>query len=166
MADDSTPHHAVRIERILGAPPSTIWQMWTTPEHFQGWYGPAGATVVVTQLDLTVGGTRLVRMEVMTPNGPMTMWFTGTHLEVVENKRLVYTESMCDESGRILAPADMGMPADHPVLTTITIDLDDHDRGTKMVIVHAGIPAESPGAAGWTMAFDKLDSYLGAQSAT
>ncbi len=29
-----------------------------------------------------------------------------------------------------------------------------------MVMTHAGIPADSPGAAGWNMAFDKLASAL------
>ena len=29
-----------------------------------------------------------------------------------------------------------------------------------MVMTHAGIPADSPGAAGWAMAFDKLSAYL------
>lgn len=30
--------------------------------------------------------------------------------EVVENQRLVYTESMSDENGNVLSPSDMGMP--------------------------------------------------------
>jgi Activator of Hsp90 ATPase homolog 1-like protein len=39
----------------------------------------------------------------------------------------------------------------------ILTDLDGH---TKMVMTHLGIPADSPGAAGWTTAFDKLVAYL------
>ena len=27
---------------------------------------------------------------------------------------------------------------------------------TRMAMSHAGVPADSPGAAGWTQAFDKL----------
>jgi hypothetical protein len=33
-------------------------------------------------------------------------------------------------------------------------------RHRKMVMTHAGIPADSPGAAGWTMALDKLAAYV------
>lgn len=29
-----------------------------------------------------------------------------------------------------------------------------------MVLTHTGIPADSPGAAGWTMAMAKLASYI------
>jgi hypothetical protein len=29
-----------------------------------------------------------------------------------------------------------------------------------MVMTHAGIPSDSPGAAGWNTAFDKLTAFL------
>jgi uncharacterized protein YndB with AHSA1/START domain len=160
---DNAPEHAVRIERILDAPPELIWQMWTMPKHFQAWYGPAGATIVVAKMDVRVGGTRLVSMEVVTPKGPMKMWFTGEHLEIIETRRLVYTESMSDEQGNVLSPADMGMPSSHPTTTEITIELENVDGRTRMVMIHAGIPEDSPGAAGWTMAFDKLAGHVAAQ---
>ncbi|MDO8732610.1 MAG: SRPBCC domain-containing protein [Actinomycetota bacterium] len=160
MTDQNSPAQAVRIELLLNVPVEIVWQMWTQPEHFQAWYGPSGATVVVAKMELVVGGARLVSMEVMTPNGPMKMWFTGEHLEIVENQRLVYTEAMCDESGNVISPADMGMPADHPSVTTITVELEGLESGTKMVLVHAGIPEGSPGEAGWIMAFDKLVAYV------
>ena len=34
-----------------------------------------------------------------------------------------------------------------------------------MVMTHAGIPAESPGAIGWTMAFEKLTAHVEAHTA-
>ncbi len=160
MADLDSPSPSVRIERHLDVPAGVVWQMWTKPEHFQAWYGPAGATVVVTKLELVVGGTRLFSMEVTTPNGPMKMWFTGQHLEIDEDRRLVYTEAMCDEDANVLSPADMGMPADHPAVTTISVELEATDHGTRMVVVHAGIPEGSPGQAGWLMALDKLQAYV------
>jgi uncharacterized protein YndB with AHSA1/START domain len=52
-------------------------------------YGPDGAVIPVAKMDVRVGGSRLVCMEMGTPNGQMRMWFTGEYREVVENKRLV-----------------------------------------------------------------------------
>ena len=101
------------IERTLDAPTDLIWQMWTDPEHFASWYGPDGATIPVARMDVRVGGRRLLCMEVMTPRGAMQMWFAGEYLEVVENKRLVYTDAMSDESGNLLSPEQAGMPAGH-----------------------------------------------------
>lgn len=163
MTDDNAPKNAVLIERTLDAPAALIWQMWTEPEHFAAWYGPDGATIVVAQMDVRVGGTRLVGMEMQTPNGAMRMWFTGEYLEVVENKRLVYTESMSDENGNVLSPTDLGLPHGHPTTTEVIVELNRDGGRTKMVFTHAGIPADSPGAAGWTMAFDKLSRYVDAQ---
>jgi uncharacterized protein YndB with AHSA1/START domain len=155
---------AVEIERIIDAPLALVWQMWTDPEHFKAWYGPDGATIPVAKMDVRVGGTRLVCMEVQTPNGPMRMWFTGEYREVIENKRLIYTESMSDENGHVSAPSDMGMPEGHPSTTEVRVELKDIGGRTKMVMAHLGIPHDSPGAAGWAMALDKLTAYIATYS--
>ena len=120
---------------------------------------PTGATIPVAKMDVRVGGTRLVCMEMQTPNGPMQMWFTGEYREVVENQRLVYTESMSDEHGNVSSPSDP-MAQGHPTTTEVRVELSDVEGRTKMVMTHVGIPADSPGAAGWTMALDKLTEHV------
>lgn len=164
MPDDNASTDAVVIERTFDAPPDLVWQMWTEPEHFKAWYGPNGATVPEANMDVRVGGKRLVSMEVQSPSGPMRMWFTGVYREVVENQRLVCTESMSDEKGNLLSPSDLGMPEGHPDTTEIKVELEAVGGRTRMVMTHAGIPQESPGAAGWKMAFDKLTAYIDAQT--
>jgi len=159
--NDAGTRNAVVIERIFDAPVDVVWRMWTDPEHFASWYGPNGATIPVVDTDLRVGGRRRVCMEMQTPGGPMRMWFVGEYREVVENRRLVYTESMSDEHGTVLSAAQAGLPDGTPTTTEIAVDLEDLDGATRMVMTHAGIPPESPGAAGWNMAFDKLAVRLG-----
>jgi uncharacterized protein YndB with AHSA1/START domain len=161
---DNDPADTVTIERIVDAPLAFVWQMWTDPEHFQAWYGPHGATIPVAKMDVRVGGTRLVCMEVQTPDGPMRMWFTGEYREVIENERLVYTESISDENGHVSSPPDTGMPAVHPTTTEVRVELTDIGGRTKMVLIHVGIPHDSPGAAGWAMALDKLAAHIVAYS--
>ena len=101
------------IERTFDAPVDLIWQMWTDPEHFKAWYGPDGATIPVAKMDVRVGGTRLVGMEMRSPDGPLQMWFTGEYREVVENARLVYTESISDEDGNVASPSGAGRWPSH-----------------------------------------------------
>jgi uncharacterized protein YndB with AHSA1/START domain len=84
--------------------------------------------------------------------GPMRMWFAGEYVEVIENHRLVYTEFMADETG---AEAPGGHPS-----TQVIIELDALDGQTKVTLTHVGIPADSPGATGWTMALDGLAAYV------
>jgi len=160
MTDDSASQDAVVIERSFDAPVDLIWQMWTKPEHFRAWYGPDGATVPVAKMDVRAGGSRLVCMEMETPGGSVRMWFTGEYREVIQNQRLVYTESMCDEDGNALPPQGTGVPGGHPAQTEVMVELEDLGGRTKMVLTHTGIAAGSPGAAGWTMALSKLAAYF------
>jgi uncharacterized protein YndB with AHSA1/START domain len=135
---------AVRIERSFDAPVALVWQLWTDADRFATWYGPEGATIPTATMDVRVGGTRRICMEVRTPNGPMQMWFTGEYLEVVEHRKLVYTESMADAHGA----------------TEVRVEFEDLGGRTRVVLIHAGIPKDSPGATGWEMALDKLAAQI------
>jgi uncharacterized protein YndB with AHSA1/START domain len=159
MTDDNDSQDVV-LERSFDAPVDLIWQMWTDPAHFSAWYGPDGAAIPVAKMDVRVGGSRLVCMEIRSPDGPMQMWFAGEYREVVKNERLVYSEYISDEKGNVVSPADMGMPDGHPMVTEVRVELQDVGGRTKMVMSHSGIPSDSPGAAGWTMAFAKLATYV------
>ena len=158
MTDTNGSQNSVVIERNFDAPVELIWQMWTVPEHFAAWYGPDGATIPVAEMDLRVGGRRRVRMDVQTPRGVMQMWFTGEYVEVVEPSRLVFTEGICDETGN-----PVSMPDGHPTITEVRVQLEDLGGRTRLVLTHVGIPEGSPGAAGWTMAFEKLATYTGSR---
>jgi uncharacterized protein YndB with AHSA1/START domain len=160
MSESTMTKDAVVIERTFNAPVAFIWQLWTEAEQFQKWYGPQGATVPVATMDVRVGGKRLICMEMRWPDRTMKMWFTGEYKEIVPNVRLVYTDSMADEHGNVVSPAAMGMPADHPVTTEVTVQLEDLGGRTKMVLTHAGVPADSGGAGGWEQAFAKLAAYI------
>ena len=157
-----TATQSVTLERTLDAPIDLVWQMWTEAEHFAAWYGPTGATVPVIEMDVTVGGTRHFCIEMQTPDGQSRMWFVGEYRVIDPPTRLVYTESMSDPDGTRVSPEAMGMPGGHPEVTEVTVELSDVDGRTRMVMTHAGIPADSPGAMGWNMALDKLEAHLSA----
>jgi uncharacterized protein YndB with AHSA1/START domain len=148
---------AVVIERTFDAPVRAVWQLWTDPAHFREWFGPTGVTVPVAELDLRVGGRRLVGMEMETPDGPRRMWLGGEFNEIVENERLVYTEFVSDEHGNQQSPA--GPSAGHAT-TEVRVEFEAVGDRTRMRLTHIGIPSGSPGAIGWTMALDKLAARI------
>jgi uncharacterized protein YndB with AHSA1/START domain len=150
-----TDRDSVLIERIFSAPLEVVWSMWTDPEHFREWYGPDGMSIPVAEMDVRPGGARRICMEMQTQDGPMRMWFTGEYRQVVENVRLVYTEAMSDETGNVSAPPNGGH-----AITEVHVELESVDGGTRVRMTHVGIPSDSPGAAGWNMAFDKLARRL------
>lgn len=159
MTESTMIANAVVIERIFNAPVARIWQLWTDAAQFPQWYGPTGFTVTVVEMDVRVGGRRLLYM--MPPNKQMKIWTTGEYKEIVPNARLVYTDCPADEAGNVLSPAAMGMNDDtNPMITEVTVVLEAVDGQTKMVMTHAGIPANSPGASGWEQAFDKIATAI------
>lgn len=158
MSNTISKENAVVIERIFDVGVDVIWQMWTQPEHFKNWYGPKGFSIPVADMDLRVGGKRLICMA--SPDGSMKMWTTGEYTEIVPNERLSYTESPSDENGNVVSPSAMGMPEGYPVKTEVKILLEGLGGRTKMVMTHVGMPADSGANAGWEQAFDKLADYV------
>lgn len=153
MSDKIISGNAIVIERIFDAPIDLIWQMWTQAEHFKNWYGPEGFVTPLAQIDLRLGGKRLFRME--TPDGSMTMWLAGEYTEIVPKTRLAYTESMADENGNLLSENE-GEP---PMVTIITVLLEDLGGRTKMQMTHAGLPADDGASEGWKQALTKMADY-------
>jgi len=150
----------VQIERTFDASIDLIWAMWTEAEHFANWYGPMGAKIPKAEMKVEVGGRRYIQMEMETPNGQMQMFFVGEYREVNPKTRLVYTESMADADGNPMTAEQMGMPAGASMETSIVVELEDLGDRTKMLMTHIGVPAESPGGQGWTMAIEKLEARV------
>lgn len=80
------------------------------------------------------------------------MWFSGEFIEITEPTRLVYTEAVTDADGAAQAGG-------HPP-TEVHVDLREVGDSTHLVLTHRGIPAGSPGEAGWRSALDELDRRL------
>jgi uncharacterized protein YndB with AHSA1/START domain len=159
MSDSTVSKDALVIERIFDASVDLIWQMWTQPEHFKNWYGPEGFTVPVAEMDMRVGGKHLFCME--TPDGSMKIWTTGEYTEIVPNERLVYTSSPADENGNVVLPSSYGKDGYEPLTTVVTVHLEDLGDRTKMIMTHAGLPADEQGASeGWQQTFGKMADYI------
>jgi len=58
------------------------------------------------------------------------------------------------------------MPPGHPTTTEVRVEFAAVGGRTTMVMTHSGIPADSPGAIGWTMALDKLVAHVKTHGAT
>ncbi len=150
-----------RIEREFDASIDAVWAKWTEARKFHSWYCPNGFTIPVAEMDVTVGGTRKISMEMKTPERTMQMWFIGEYKEISPKTRLVYSESMCDPEGNVLSPASMGMPEGTPDTTEVVVQLEDLGGRTRMVLTHVGVPAGSPGEGGWMQAIEKMAGLLG-----
>lgn len=149
----------VKVSREIDAPIDTVWRMWTDPEMFKQWYGPMGMSVPTAEMDVTVGCTRKICMEMKSAERTMSMWFIGVYKEVTRPTRLVYTESMCTQDGTLIPPASMGMPEGTPEITEVIVDLSEENGKTIMTMVHVGVQEGTAGDGGWNQAIDKLVDF-------
>lgn len=81
------------LEREIDVPVSLVWKVWTTPEHLKHWFCPKPWQTTQCAIDLRPGGlfTSVMR-------GPEGQEFTnsGCYLEIVENERLVFTDTLLE----------------------------------------------------------------------
>ena len=109
------------VSRSLKAPPALVWKAWTDPEHIKQWWCPKPWTTPECEIDLRPGGA--FRTVMAGPEGER-FDVTGAFLEVVEQRRIVFTDTL--EGG--------WRPAQNPFFTAI-ITMEPEGDGTKYTAV-------------------------------
>ena len=93
------PKRRITIERTYKAALKDVWNLWTTKEGIESWWGPDGFTTKVRKLDLRAGGELLYAMTATGPDEvefmktagmPLTTECRIIYAEVVTLKRLAY----------------------------------------------------------------------------
>jgi len=88
------------IERRYEAAIEDVWELWTTSEGIESWWGPGGLSVKVHELDLHVGGEMRYAMTAVDPaqvqfmkqaGMPLTAEAKLTYTEIVPGKSIAYT---------------------------------------------------------------------------
>lgn len=108
------------LERVVDVRPELVWKAWTEPEHLKKWFCPRPWMTTECEIDLRPGGRFYTRMR-----GPEGQEFpnVGCYLEVVPNRRLVFTDA--------LGPGYR--PTAEPFFTAI-VSIEPHgDGGTRYV---------------------------------
>lgn len=86
---DGTPHELV-FTRLIDATPEQVFRCWTEPELMKQWFTPRPWTTPVIETDVRPGGCNFILMK--GPNGE-EMPNRGVYLEVVPNRKLVFTDA-------------------------------------------------------------------------
>ncbi len=111
---DLNPDTDLTFTRTLAAPRAAIWACWTTPQHIMQFFVPRPNRVTACEIDLRPGGRFNTTFEV---DGRVIV-NEGVVLEVVEGRRLVFTDTYTEG----------WQPAPDPFMTAI-IDLSDDGAG-------------------------------------
>ncbi len=117
-----TGNREFTVERLIDAPRSLVFPVWSEPEHLAKWFGPNGFTNTILELDVRVGG---VWRHVMHEPDGVDYQNKSIFTEVVPLERLAYTHYGPDE--------------DNPVLFDATVTFEEVGAGTR-VTMHAVFP--------------------------
>jgi uncharacterized protein YndB with AHSA1/START domain len=79
------------LEREIDVPVELVWTAWTTPHHLKQWFVPKPWSVTRCEIDLRPGG--LFHTTMRSPDGE-EFPSDGCFLEIVEHRRLVFTDAL------------------------------------------------------------------------
>ena len=133
----------LQITRVIAAPPATVFDAWTQPEHIKRWSAPEGMDIPISKVDLTVGGHFVLQMQ-NAEGGKHTA--RGVYSEIDRPNRLVYSWAWDEhpEHGESL----------------ITVEFTAVEGGTLITMTHAGLPDEksvTEPEGGWTSCLNRLE---------
>ena len=164
MAEGNNPQEFV-ITRTFDAPRDLVWKAFTDPEHMKQWWGPQGATVVKSDMDLRPGGR--YHYALRTSDGTI-MWAKFVYREITPTSRIVFVNSFSDEAGGV---------THHPMAPTWPLELlstflfEDEGKKTKFTVKWSPLNASEEERAtfaaahasmqqGWGGTLDKLTAHL------
>ena len=109
------------LKREIDVPVELVWIAWTTPRHLKEWFVPKPWTISRCEIDLRPGGAFNTTMR--SPEG-QEFPNDGCFLEIVEHRRLVFTDA--------LLPGFR--PSEKPFFTGALL-LEPHGHGTKYTAI-------------------------------
>jgi uncharacterized protein YndB with AHSA1/START domain len=126
-----TDRPKLTLERTFQASPEEVWELWTTREGIESWWGPEGFSVTVGDLDLRPGGVLLYAMSAVRAEEveymakarmPNTTSHKITFTQVDPPRRLAYREL-----------ADF-IPDVKPYEVETVLELHTVPEGTRLVL--------------------------------
>jgi uncharacterized protein YndB with AHSA1/START domain len=126
------------IEKVItiAARPETVFRLLTDPNEYVRWKGQ------FAEFDARPGGT--FHVDFLNDKDIVD----GTFVEVIPSRRVVFTWGW------------KGNPVVPPGSSTVEIDLEPDGQGTRLRLVHRGLPEEAlaPHAEGWDYFLPRLTS--------
>ncbi|MGH9255096.1 MAG: SRPBCC family protein [Vicinamibacterales bacterium] len=158
------PRKRITLERVYQTDVQDVWDLWTTKDGIESWWGPGGFAVDVRKLDLRPGGELLYAMRAIDPpqiafmkkaGMPLTQECRITFTEIVPLRRLAYIHLTDFIPG--VEPYDVAtvvelQPTANGVRMTLTFDAMHNDEWTERAVM------------GWTLELGKADAVIAART--
>jgi uncharacterized protein YndB with AHSA1/START domain len=159
----ASPRTHTTLERTYRADLQDVWDLWTTKDGIESWWGPGGFAVTVHAIDLRAGGELRYAMTAVNPpqvefmkqhGMPLTTEACLTFTEVVPLSRLAYLHLI-----------DF-VPGVEPYQVLHVVDLERVGRQVRMRLTIEAMHNDewtARATMGWDSEIGKLDAILAAR---
>lgn len=150
----------VTLERTYAADVQDVWDLWTTKEGIESWWGPGGFKVTVRSLDLRPGGELHYAMTAVDP--PQVAYMQKAGMPVSQECRITFVDIQPLRRLEYIHPADF-IPGVNPYDVTHIVELYDTPDGVRMVLTFDAMHTEEwtqRATMGWESEFGKLGVAL------
>jgi len=160
-AEVSRPN--ITFERTFQASAKDVWELWTTKEGLESWWGPEGFTTTIKKFDLRPGGEFEYDMTATSPDAieamkaaglPLTSLARGTYTEVTPPRRLAY-KTLADF-----------IPGVAPYEVAAVVEIHPVARGVRMLVTEDAMHDElwtERSTMGMNSSLDRLAKVLEAR---
>ncbi len=155
----------ITMERTFAAPVADVWELWTTKDGIESWWGPDGFRVEVRSIDLRVGGE--LRYAMIAAEADKIAFMKKAGMPTVTEAHVQYTEVLPLSRLGYLHHTDF-VPGVTPYDVATQIEL--HEEGAKVRMVLSFDPMHDAhwtkmAVMGWESQLGRLEKLLAARGA-
>ena len=162
----STNEERITIERTYRGAIEDVWELWTTKEGIESWWGPDGFFVTVRELDLRPGGVLRYGMTAQAPE--MIAFMKKAGMPTTTESRLVFTEIVAPTRLAYLHSTDF-IPGVAPYDVAHLVELEAVGDEVRLRLTIDRMHDEmwtGRAVAGWKNELGKLERALAERAAS
>jgi uncharacterized protein YndB with AHSA1/START domain len=159
------PSIDLKVTREFNVAAQLVFRGWTESVYVKQWWGPAGFTCPIAEMDVRSGGVSLVCMRAPQEYGGMDFFNTWSYGLVEPGHRLEFVLRFTNAMREPVAPQSLGIPADVPGEVPHVLTFTNLPGGASELTVvergYATAQAVETSKAGLLQTLDKLAAVLG-----
>jgi uncharacterized protein YndB with AHSA1/START domain len=153
----------IKLERTYRAELQDVWDLWTTKDGVESWWGPGGFAVTVRKLDLRPGGQLLYAMTAI--DAPQIEFLKRAGMPLTQEARITFTAV---EPLRRLAYIHLAdfIPGVDPYDVATVVELQPTADGVRMILTFDAMHNDEwtkLATMGWESELEKLAAVLAAR---
>ncbi len=155
----------ITLERVYDADLQDVWDLWTTKEGIESWWGPGGFAVTVRTLDLRPGGLLLYAMTAIDP--PQVEFMKKAGMPLTTEARITFTEVVPTRRLAYVHLADF-IPGVEPYDVATVVELAPTPQGIRMTLTFDAMHSDEwtqRAVMGWESELGKLAALVAARKA-